>query len=78
MLGDPTKCHFNAMRCMKLAARARTAAMRVNLVTMAELWNKLAAETEFDQALLATLSQLEPVEPYEALPRALNLQSRLS
>jgi hypothetical protein len=49
---------------------------RANLATMAGLWTKLAAETEFDQTLLSTLSELELGEPYEALPLALNLHSR--
>jgi hypothetical protein len=76
MPGDPEQCRLNARRCLALANRARTQVTRANLATMAGLWTKLAAETEFDQTLLSTLSELELGEPYEALPRALNLHSR--
>jgi hypothetical protein len=61
---------------LSAAERAKTQAMRANLATMAGLWTKLAAETEFDQMLLSALSELELGEPYEALPFALNLHSR--
>jgi hypothetical protein len=76
MPGDPKQCRLNARRCSEMAARARTQAMRANLAIMAELWTKLAAETESDQTLLSALSELELGEPYEALPLALNLHSR--
>jgi hypothetical protein len=76
MPGDPEQCRLNASRCLALAARAKTEAMRANLAIMAGLWAQLAAETEFDQMLLSALSQLELGEPYEALPFALNLHSR--
>jgi hypothetical protein len=62
-------------RCSEMAARARTQAMRANLAVMAELWTKLAVETESDQTLLSALSELE-LQPYEASPFALNLHSR--
>jgi hypothetical protein len=73
MPGDPEQCRLNARRCLALANRARTQVTRANLATMAGLWT---AETEFDQTLLSTLSELELGEPYEALPLALNLHSR--
>ncbi len=47
---------------------------------MAETWEKLAAELGADQALLGALSELESGapygEPYDAIPRALNLRSQ--
>jgi hypothetical protein len=42
---------------------------------LAEMWAKLAAEHESDQALLRTLSELEFDEPFYALPEALNLRA---
>jgi hypothetical protein len=41
---------------------------------MAEIWKHLAAENESDEALFRAISELEFNEPYEALPRALNIQ----
>ena len=53
MPGDPEQCRLNARRCLALANRARTQVTRANLATMAGLWTKLAAETEFDQRFSA-------------------------
>jgi endo-1,4-beta-mannosidase len=43
---------------------------------LAEMWNRLAAETEADGTLSRALSEMELGEAYEALPLALNLRSK--
>ena len=75
MPGDAAKCRLNATRYLKLSARAKDPARLQKLVALAEMWTKLAAELEFDQALLNALSQLEFDEPLNALPDALNLRA---
>ena len=75
MPGDVNLCRASSLRCLDLATRARSPMTRTNLITMAELWSKLAAEEEFDQSILGTLSQLELGEPRDLLPLALNLTS---
>jgi hypothetical protein len=75
MPGDPHQCRSNAARCLALARRARRPAARRTFAAMAETWNKLAAETESDQALLRAISEMELGEPYETLPFILNLRS---
>jgi len=52
--------------------RARNAS---ELDDLAEIWTKLAAESESDNGLLRTFSELEFSEPYDALPRALRLRA---
>ena len=73
MPGDPEQCRLNAARCLKLSERAKDPARRQNLAALAETWTKLAAESESDQALLRTLSELEFDEPF--IRRGLHLQS---
>ena len=63
MPGDPEQCRLNAVHYLKLAERAKDPARRQNVAALAETWTKLAAETEFDLALLHTLSELELDEP---------------
>ena len=75
MPGDPKQCRFNAVRCLRLAKRARRPEVRQTFVALAETWTRLAAELESDQALLRTISELEFSEPYDALPLALKLRS---
>jgi hypothetical protein len=75
MPGDPEQCRLNAARCLKLSERAKYPARRQSLASLAEMWAKLAAENEADQALLRTLSELEFDEPFYALPEALNLRA---
>ena len=75
MPGDPQECRFNAVRCLRLAKRARRPEVRQTFVALAETWTRLAAESESDQALLRTISELEFSEPYDALPLALKLRS---
>jgi hypothetical protein len=75
MPGDPKECRFNAVRCLRLAKRARRPEVRQAFVALAETWTRLAAELESDQALLRTISELEFSEPYDALPLALKLRS---
>jgi hypothetical protein len=43
---------------------------------LAEMWDRLAAETEADGTLSRGLSEITLGEPYEALPLALNLRSK--
>jgi len=74
MPGNPKQCRLNAARCSALAIRVRRPESRKNFVTMAEIWKRLAAEIESDEALFHVISELEFNEPYEALPRALNIQ----
>jgi hypothetical protein len=59
MPGDPHQCRRNAARCLALAQRARKPETRQNFTLMAETWEKLAAESQSDQALLAALHELE-------------------
>ena len=75
MPGDPEQCRLNAARCLKLSERAKNPARRRSLAALAETWAKLAAETESDQALLRTLSELEFDEAFYAVSEALNLRA---
>jgi hypothetical protein len=49
--------------------------VRQGLTELAQTWNRLAAEIESDEALFQAISEIELGEPYEALPRALRIQS---
>jgi hypothetical protein len=42
---------------------------------LAEIWRRLAAESEADDTLYRALAEIELGEPYETLPRALKLRS---
>jgi hypothetical protein len=75
MPGNPEQCRLNAARCLKLAKRARRPEMRETFTALADTWKRLAAEHEFDEALLRVISELEFSEPYEALLQALKLRS---
>lgn len=75
MPGNPDQCRLNAVRCLRLAKRARGPEMRENFTALADTWTRLAAELESDQALLRAISELEFSEPYYALPSALKLHS---
>jgi hypothetical protein len=75
MPGNPQQCRLNAERCLRLAERARRPEARQTFTALAETWTRLAAQLEADQSLLSTISELEFGEPYEALPRALNVRS---
>jgi hypothetical protein len=75
MPGDPEKCRFNALRCLKLAEHAKDPARRESLAALAETWTKLAAEFEADQPLLNALSEISFDEPFYAVPEALNLRA---
>ena len=76
MPGDPHQCRMNAARCLTLAKRAWRADVRQGLTELAQTWNRLAAEIESDEALFQVISEIEVAEPYEALPRALRIQSK--
>jgi hypothetical protein len=75
MPGDPQQCRLNAERCLMLAKRARKPEARQNFIALAETWTGLSAQLASDQALLSAISELEFGEPYEVLPRALNIHS---
>ena len=75
MPGNPEQCRLNAARCLKLAKRARRPEMRETFTALADMWTRLAAEHESDEALLRAISELEFSEPYEALLQALKLRS---
>jgi hypothetical protein len=60
---------------LKLSKRTKSLERRESLAALAETWTKLAAETEFDQALLRTLSELEVDGAFYAVPDALNLRA---
>ena len=59
MPGDPKECRDHASGCRKLAANAE-GVVRERLLTLAETWERLAAEHESAQALLAALQTIEP------------------
>jgi hypothetical protein len=75
MAGDPEKCRLNAMRCLRLAERARRLEVRERFAELADTWKRLAVEAESDQALLSALSDLDRGEPYDSLLLALNLRA---
>jgi hypothetical protein len=75
MPGDPQACREFAERCLALSERAWRSDVRETFAEMAQLWKRLAAEHESDQALFNTLSELEFNEPYYALPLALKLHA---
>ena len=76
MPGDPYQCRQYAARYSALAKRAWRPEVRQAFTELAETWTKLAAEIEADQPLLGALLEIDPGEPYEALPRALKLRWR--
>jgi ABC-type nitrate/sulfonate/bicarbonate transport system substrate-binding protein len=73
--GDPYQCRLNAAHCLALSRRAWRPEVRQAFSDLAKTWNRLAAETESDQALYRAISEIEFGEPYEELPRALHLCS---
>ena len=76
MSGDPHQCRINAARCIAMSRRAWRPQVRQAFSDLAEMWNRLAAETEADGTLSRALSEMELGEAYEALPLALNLRSK--
>jgi hypothetical protein len=62
-------------RYSELSERAKDPARRERLGALAEMWKRLAAELEADQALLNALSELQFDEPFYAVPEALNLRA---
>ena len=73
--GDPHQCRLNAAHCLALSQRAWRPEVSQAFSDLAEMWGRLSAETEADQALYRALCEIELGEPCEALPRALNLSS---
>jgi hypothetical protein len=74
MPADPRRCRFYAARCFALAKRAREPKVRQVFSKMAEMWNRLAAETESDQAQSQSISEMELGETDDTLPTALKLR----
>jgi len=74
MPGDPAMCRLIAERYVELCERAKDPVMSQGLCSLADTWTKLAAELEFDQALLNTLSKIQ-FEPIYATPGAPNLRA---
>ena len=74
MPADPRRCRLYAARCLGLAKRAREPKARQVFSEMAETWNRLAAETEFDQAQSQSISEMELGEPDDAPPNPLKLR----
>jgi len=52
-MADPKDCHDNAARCIEMANEALDARMQAVLFEMANLWLKLAADSERDSAVRA-------------------------
>ena len=75
MPGDPNHCRMQAARCLALSRRAWRPELKEIFAELAQTWKKLAAETEADQALFEAISEIDILEPYEALPLALKLRS---
>jgi hypothetical protein len=75
LAGDAHFCRMNAARCKALSKRAWRPEVSQSFSELAEIWNRLAAETEADDTLYRALAEIEFGEPYETLPRALNLRS---
>ena len=59
-----------------LSRRAWRPEVRQAFSDLAEMWERVAAETEADGILSRALAEITLGEPYEALPRALNLRSK--
>ena len=68
MSGDPHQCRINAAHCIALSGRAWRPQVRQAFSDLAEMWNRLAAETEADGTISCALSEMELGEAYEALP----------
>jgi hypothetical protein len=66
---------MNAARCLALSKRAWRPEVSQSFSELAEIWSRLAAETEADDTLYRALAEIELGEPYETLPRALKLRS---
>jgi hypothetical protein len=71
--GDPNHCRIHAARCIALSKRAWRPEVRRAFTDLAELWSRLAAETDADEMLYRVLCEIEFGEPQHALPRALKL-----
>jgi hypothetical protein len=59
MPGNSEQCRLNALLCSAQAAQATAPQSRQDLIAMADIWNKLAAELESDDRLLQAMSELE-------------------
>lgn len=62
MACDPKECRKHAARCRQLAANAPNDLMAENFFNLALTWERLAAEHESAQALLAAIQAIEPSE----------------
>jgi hypothetical protein len=76
---DPHECELNEARFRQLAESASTPNERESLLSLAETWKRLLAETQAEEALLDTLVSMElSGEPWNALPKALSLRDSCS
>jgi hypothetical protein len=57
---DPMTCRRHANACLRLAETAKTSELSTALVSMAQTWAKLAADTEHYETVLLTQCETEP------------------
>jgi hypothetical protein len=76
MSGDPHQCRVQAAQCMALSKRAGRPEVSQAFRELAEIWGKLAAETDADESLYRVLAEMELGEPFEVQPLPLHLRSR--
>jgi hypothetical protein len=64
MPGDPRACREHARRCAELAALAATSEEREHSLYLESAWIRFAAELESAEAFLATMDEIDLLEPY--------------
>jgi hypothetical protein len=52
MPGDPNECRVHAKRCLELAAQSAYPPLKQNIIEVAHIWLRLAAEVEATNHLL--------------------------
>jgi hypothetical protein len=62
--GDPKACREHARRCAELAALAATSEEREHSLYLESAWIRFAAELESAEAFLATMEEIDLLEPY--------------
>jgi hypothetical protein len=56
MPDDPVECRVHAANCRQLAAEARGSEARQTFLSLAETWDRLAAELESAQSFLKAMA----------------------
>ncbi len=56
MPGDPRECRLRAVKCLELAQRANSQAIKDNFVNIAATWQRLANQLEAMRALLEKIA----------------------